>query len=98
MIIDCTIEQVKDYILITDLTYKPKIKNLNIQIFTPRGKIINTTYTFKKVNVFSEEVLGVLEYGIYLFKINEVEKSIFCQNNFPLRKRWLHLLGLSKIN
>lgn len=76
MIIDCIIEQVGDYVLLTDLTYKPKVGKLNIQIFTPNGKIINSNYAFKKVNLFGKNILGDLENGIYIFNINGIIKAI----------------------
>lgn len=76
MIIDCTIEQIDDYMIITDLTNKPKIKNLNIQVFTPNGRVINTKYVFKKVNIFNEDVLGKLDKGKYIFNIGGMQKVI----------------------
>jgi hypothetical protein len=86
MIVDCIIEKKGDYILVTDLTYKPKIKKLNIQIITPKGRIINTTYTFNKLNVYGEDALGIIEFGDYIFKIYNVEKLVFCDRNFSLKK------------
>ncbi len=76
MIIDYIIEQAGDFILLTDLTYKPKIKKLNIQIITPSGKIINTTYSFRKINVFGKIALGVLENGFYVFNVGGIIKVI----------------------
>ena len=76
MIIDYIIEQAGDFILLTDLTYKPKIKKLNIQIITPSGKIINTTYSFRKINVFGKIALGVLENGFYVFNVGGVIKAV----------------------
>ena len=89
MIIDCIIEQKEKYIQATDLTYKPDVKELNIQIITPKGRIINTTYEFKKLNIYKEDVLGVLEYGDYKFKIYNIEKIVFCDDNFPLSKLYI---------
>ena len=76
MIIDYTIEQSGDFIIATDFTHKPKIKKLNIQIISPSNKIINTTYYFRKINIFSKDILGVLENGIYVFNIGGVIKVI----------------------
>lgn len=88
MIVDYTIEQKGDYIIVTDLTYKPKIKKLNIQIVTPSGKIINTTYAFRKINIYGESVLGLLEYGNYAFKVHNIEKLFLCSSNFPLKRMY----------
>ena len=76
MIIDCTIQQLGDYILITDLTHKPEINKINIQIFTPRGKIVNSPYSFRKINVFGKKILGTLENGDYIFNINGILKIV----------------------
>jgi len=84
MVIDCTIEQVGEYILVIDLTHKPKIDKINIQIFTPSGKIINSTYSFKKANVFGKERLGDLENGDYIFNVNGILKVINFKCNTEL--------------
>ena len=76
MDIDYTIEQVDDFIIATDFTHKPKIKKLNIQIISPSNKIINTTYYFRKINIFRKDILGVLENGIYVFNIGGAIKVI----------------------
>ena len=88
MIVDCMIKQKEDNILVSDLTPKPKIKKLNIQIITPKGRIINTTYVFNKLNVYGENTLGIMEFGYYIFKIHNVEKLVFCDINFPLKKMY----------
>lgn len=88
MIIDYTLKQEKGYILACDLTHNPKIKKLNIQIITPKGRIINTVYIFKKLNIYGEAVLGTMEYGDYTFKVHNIEKLVLCNRNFPLRKMY----------
>jgi|688.fasta_scaffold1606966_1 hypothetical protein len=86
MVIDYIIKEEQKYILLLDTTHKPKVKTINIQVITPSNKIINTEYSFKKANVYSEETLGGLEYGRYSFNICGVIKYIDCINTFPLKK------------
>ena len=90
MIIDCIIKEEKDCILVLDTTHKPKVKTLNIQVITPNGKIINTKYKFKKINIYSEKSLGDLEYGIYTFNIGDTIKYVDCKNPFPLKKLYVN--------
>ena len=76
MVIDYTIKTNNTFIILTDLTYKPKVKKLNIQVITPSGKIINTYYLFQKVNIFGENILGNFEKGVYMFNIGGLVKVI----------------------
>lgn len=76
MIIDYKIEQTEEYILVIDLTYKPKIKSLNIQITTPKNRVIDIIYYFKKVNIFGKNALGNFEKGNYIFSIGGIVKTV----------------------